>query len=88
MNVQTKKRRIIKLIFITAAACLLYGISSGIRANYGILIIGFLPAVSTWQLLKHIQAANGYSLIWIVSMLLSGIAAIASFSVEEPINHN
>lgn len=38
MNIHTKKSSIVKLMFVALAACLLYGISSGIRANYGILI--------------------------------------------------
>ena len=40
MSVQTKRRSFIKLALVAFAACLLYGISSGIRANYGILING------------------------------------------------
>lgn len=38
MNVHTEKHRIARLVLIALAACLLYGISSGVRANYGILI--------------------------------------------------
>ena len=38
MGAHTKKRGIVKLMLVALAACLLYGISSGIRANYGILI--------------------------------------------------
>ena len=40
---------------------------------------------SSWLGGICIQATNGYSLIWIVSIFLSGIAAAASFSVKEPI---
>ena len=40
MNVPIEKRSAVKLVLIAFAACLLYGISSGIRANYGILING------------------------------------------------
>ncbi len=38
MDAVVKKNTIFKLILIAIAACLLYGISGGIRANYGILI--------------------------------------------------
>ena len=40
MGVHIKKSRTAKLVFLAIAACVLYGISSGIRANYGILING------------------------------------------------
>ena len=37
MNVPIEKHSVVRLVLIALAACLLYGISSGIRANYGIL---------------------------------------------------
>lgn len=40
MKIHVKKQNIARLFFIALAACLLYGTSSGIRANYGILING------------------------------------------------
>ena len=43
---------------------------------------------SSWLGGVCIQVTNGYSLIWIVSIFLSGIAAIASFSIKEPVNYN
>ena len=40
---------------------------------------------SSWLGGACMQATNGYSLIWIASIILSGAAAIASFSIKEPI---
>lgn len=40
---------------------------------------------SSWLDGACIQITNGYSLIWTASIILSGIAAIASFSIKEPV---
>lgn len=40
MKTEKIKNHFINLIFITVTSCLLYAISSGIRANYGIMING------------------------------------------------
>ena len=75
MSVQTKRRSFIKLTFVAFAACLLYGISSGIRANYGILINGIsqnsgIPYSSVSFILAIAQLVYG------ITQPLFGILAI------------
>lgn len=38
----TKERSFLSIIFVTILACLLYGITSGIRSNYGIILGGII----------------------------------------------
>ena len=75
MRAHTSRRNLIKLTLVAFAACLLYGISSGIRANYGILINGIsqnsgIPYSSVSFILAIAQLVYG------IAQPLFGILAI------------
>ena len=102
MNVHTEKRSAAGLVLIALAACLLYGVSSGIRANYGILINSIsqnsgVPYSSVSFILALAQLVYGVTqpLFGILAMkrsngfvLLTGAALMAAGLAGIPFCHS
>lgn len=73
-TVTQKNRNLLSFLAIAAAACLLYGVSSGIRANYGIMLQAIVDSSGVSYEKVSFVIAFGHLMVGVVQPFFGAFA--------------